>query len=1001
MQVRYKVSVLHSCIVLVGIIFMVNIPLQAQPNNNGALDNIEEFTTKFTVPFTMPDGVKLMTDVYLPIIQDELSSAVDDTLDLIVGKFPVQGNLTIWKKGTQIVIYDTLNGQPLTGADRYQLPLIFTRTPYNKQGNANLQAIFGLIGFAQATQDLRGRYSSEGVYFPMYSDGWNKNAYHPDFSFNTDLTNSTDPKNSNRHEDGYNSIQYIVDSLRVPNSLNLPHSGMLLCNGSVGMFGASALGNTQLQAAAAHRIDPNGPGLKGIMPIVATLEHYDATIFPNGVFRERIVTGWVKGQLTDLDDPEDLALLNPPVFDIDMHDTVHTALDYNLAHKFEVGERSIDNVCCEVNNGLSPYSPVSIARMDMDGSRALVDANGESVAGDGITPLTGLTNSRYNNMQVSCYHLTGWWDIYPEGQIQTFLNQRAALSSDSLLNMQKIVIGPWAHETIGTRKTGDRWFPKNVLDVTRLQADEDVEFEKLSLNDIFKSEIFGWYRYTLNRNNWKTTSDPKFIIPESSEYQDLGSMYVRMPSKDYVLNFEELFNYLNGTTGLGNMDVEFVFQPPYDSLFDTVNITLADGIVPATGNSVLDQLDTTKVTGVISPDFYSEIPAVRFWVVGNDSADRASSGVNAGDYWFGTNTFPLDSGVKTTKMYLHKNGSLNFMQPSIDEGNEIYQHDPDDPVVTCGGGNMIVTVPDGSRDSQGPMDLTNPEWKHLTMNHKGVIQYESNEITQANGYSGDSLCIIGYPVATIQAQTSHGSAFNGPTNTEFYVRILDVYPDGREYFVTEGGVNARAREYARSIAEGNKNINAPFSNIEIGKWYEYKFQLMPIAHTFAKGHKIKILISSSNHPRYQSCPNIPIEDGEFFRRYPNDGRKYTYNGQEFAPRVAIQRINFSSAFGANSTNIELPVYDGVSTVAIPKTKTQIKPLVYPNPNNGNFLVVMNRLSKYEMRLFTVLGQQVMTEDFSDRLVVDISGITPGIYFMEVIDETSRERAISKIIVQDD
>ena len=36
--------------------------------------------------------------------------------------------------------------------------------------------------------------------------------------------------------------------------------------------------------------------------------------------------------------------------------------------------------------------------------------------------------------------------------------------------------------------------------------------------------------------------------------------------------------------------------------------------------------------------------------------------------------------------------------------------------------------------------------------------------------------------------------------------------------MVEGAVNARAREFARSIAEGQQNDNAPFTNIDIGKY---------------------------------------------------------------------------------------------------------------------------------------------------------------------------------------
>ena len=39
-------------------------------NYNGQLDQLEEFTTPVEVPFTMPDGIKLMTNIYMPIVQD-------------------------------------------------------------------------------------------------------------------------------------------------------------------------------------------------------------------------------------------------------------------------------------------------------------------------------------------------------------------------------------------------------------------------------------------------------------------------------------------------------------------------------------------------------------------------------------------------------------------------------------------------------------------------------------------------------------------------------------------------------------------------------------------------------------------------------------------------------------------------------------------------------------------------------------------------------------------
>src|SRR5690554_4261807 len=68
---------------------------------NGKLDRIEDMSFRAEVPFMMPDGVRLMTDVFLPIFQDSLTFDFD--------LFGTKANLTILKKGTQYIVYDSIN----------------------------------------------------------------------------------------------------------------------------------------------------------------------------------------------------------------------------------------------------------------------------------------------------------------------------------------------------------------------------------------------------------------------------------------------------------------------------------------------------------------------------------------------------------------------------------------------------------------------------------------------------------------------------------------------------------------------------------------------------------------------------------------------------------------------------------------------------------------------------------------------------------------------------
>ncbi len=148
---------------------------------NGTLDDLSDFATRTQVPFTMPDGTKLMTDIYLPILQDSFVYKDTFSFQLLPAPFPpikIPINATLLPKGFQFILYDSINGQVNTNP--YQLPLILERTPYNKNGgDVTIGSAMSLLGYSAAVQDMRGRYTSQGVYLPLYSDSWKKSPYQP------------------------------------------------------------------------------------------------------------------------------------------------------------------------------------------------------------------------------------------------------------------------------------------------------------------------------------------------------------------------------------------------------------------------------------------------------------------------------------------------------------------------------------------------------------------------------------------------------------------------------------------------------------------------------------------------------------------------------------------------------------------------------------------------------------------------------------------------------
>ena len=938
---------------------------------NGKLDDLTDFATRTQVPFTMPDGTKLMTDIYLPILQD--SFVYNDTFrfKLLPAPFPeivIPLNATLLPKGFQFIYYDSINGH--VNNNPYQLPLILERTPYDKSGgDVQIGSAMALLGYSAGVQDMRGRYTSDGVYLPLYSDSWKKTPYHT-YKHILDITPVSDPRNGNHHEDGYNTIEFIKNSL--VRKYDLDGDGIFettdkVYNGSIGTFGASALGYNQLQAAAAHKIDPTQPGLRCLFPIVGPLEFYKSTGFHNGCLRDGLVTGWLRGQLKDTRD--DLMSI-----DMSIDDSIHSSKDYGLPDKFDAANKAIDHfVTIRYDGSPCGYYPNSIGRKDMDASQAFVDANGEGDANG--------TYSRYKNMEVPIFAVSGWWDIFVDGQIEThsFLRHNLTQKKD----LQKLVIGPWAHQTIAQRETGDKIYPKNITDITKIDLNLSSGLSSLNLGDVAKSELIGWFRYNLNYNGYNKLGEPKILIPKQNTWQKPLPLWpqieVRFPAKDYKIRFVDLLNFILGSDGLKQVPVEIRLNGNL-----TIPITID---LPKFDKPLLDGFGVAGKVDSIPVAEFKNIPAVRFYVVG--ASDDSGNVSYCGNYWMSADSFPIQN-VNWHNLYLHQNGKLNFNAPTTDEGYKIYVHNPDDPIITVGGGNMLERTPQGDRDAQGQMNLADSNFAKYTMDREGVVKFETDVLP-------DTLSIIGFPKYKLYAKSNPGNTINGPTDCDFFIRIIDVYPNGKEYFVVEGAVNARAREFARSIAEGQQNDNAPFTNIDIGKIYEYFFQGYPIAYTFGAGHKIKVLISSSNYPRFQACANVPIMPNEFFRRKPADGRTYIYNGVEYAPRISVQRIAFSDQY---PTHIELPVFGSTSVVTAIKKNNNTPPdwkvNLYPNPNDGQFSLFINKNGKYLMHVYNMLGEIVKSGEITEQYTFNLKNLPSGQYLLELIDTKDTNQKTTKL-----
>jgi putative CocE/NonD family hydrolase len=200
--------------------------------------------------------------------------------------------------------------------------------------------------------------------------------------------------------------------------------------------------------------------------------------------------------------------------------------------------------------------------------------------------------------------------------------------------------------------------------------------------------------------------------------------------------------------------------------------------------------------------------------------------------WHYENEWPLARTI-FTKYYFHSDGSkdgwLSTELPD-DEPPSSYIYDPDDPVPTLGGNH---SSPQDNPDiiRVGAVDQRPNENRDDVLLFTGPTLEEDTEVT-------------GPITVKLYAASS-------AKDTDFIVRLIDVYPDSTAYNLTEGIIRARFRE----------SIWEPPKPLVDGEIYEYSIELLPTSNVFKRGHRIRVHVTSSNFPLYNRNPNTGHEQG--------------------------------------------------------------------------------------------------------------------------------------------
>jgi predicted acyl esterase len=232
-----------------------------------------------------------------------------------------------------------------------------------------------------------------------------------------------------------------------------------------------------------------------------------------------------------------------------------------------------------------------------------------------------------------------------------------------------------------------------------------------------------------------------------------------------------------------------------------------------------------------------EDPPVHYWVMGDPEDPSAP-----GNEWRTAETWPPPS--TPCNFYFHPDGRLSTSPPKGDDARS-YRFDPRKPVPTVGGQNLIL--------EKGPMDQRRIE------SRPDVLVFTSDVFETPFEATGRI-------VATLYV------ASDAP-DTDFTVKLTDVYPDGRSMLVADGILRAR---YHRSFSEP--------CLLEPGRVYKIEVDLWSTSLIFNRGHRLRVAVSSSNSPRFDVNPNT--------------GR---FSWEETDPRIAVNTVHLSARYPSHVT----------------------------------------------------------------------------------------------------
>ncbi len=318
---------------------------------------------------------------------------------------------------------------------------------------------------------------------------------------------------------------------------------------------------------------------------------------------------------------------------------------------------------------------------------------------------------------------------------------------------------------------------------------------------------------------------------------------------------------------------------------------------------------------------WENTPNITYYALGKDTWNESSATSIAS--------------ATSSELYLNGNNQLSSVTGTSFTS---FVSDPNSPSPTIGGATLNVSL------DQGPYD-------------QSTLDSRSDVISFSTGILSSEISVSGTIKISLYTEADQPDA-------DLAVRLVDVYPDGKNMLINDG---------IRRIRFRNGYTQALESFMTPGQVYTVEIELPFVNYTWTTGHALKIYLSGNSATRW----DVNLQNG---------GAMYTAG----TANTATIKIHHTAAY---PSKIILPGTSPVISSVMKNIPAQTAKL---SPNPAKEVLVLELTKEYIPQSYCItnaVGKQMDSQPWEGKPIA-ISHLPSGMYFITLIDVQKNSQVIS-------